>query len=332
MTKRISECSDQWANLQTLALADKMDADAFLPMLNNCSSLDDFELKIRNCVDDNINACKANAYELDPNNDAQLYVLAALDNIDIDAIVQAVMNYLSPELRIFRLESRVNRLCKLYLEKQSKNERGTTPAHDGEVAAFDIATKFDKDELDIDSDVDVKNKKDAWILRLVYNDGDKENISMVKPDDNKDDYVMKSDKDKLKVKFSDNPDTKSLDVPQEVIDHIAKHIEQAEKNIEDNKKKNDSDLAKDIAYDIKKEFPNYDMEVIEGDVGNKKWTIEIVYKDGKKDHFTINKIGNSYIMRSSDFFMAKYSLDELKNFPKKLADHIKKHADKAEKK
>ena len=71
------------------------------------------------------------------------------------------------------------------------------------------------------------------------------------------------------------------------------------------------------------------MEVIEGDVGDKKWAIEIVYKDGKKDHFTINKLGDSYILRSSDFFMAKYSLDELKNFPKKLADHIKAHADKA---
>ena len=332
MVKRISECDDQWANLQTLALADKMDADAFRPMINKCSSLDDFELKVRNCVDDNINACKANACELDPNNNTQLYVLAALDGIDVDAIVQAVMNYLSPELRILRLESRVNKLCSLYLEKQVKNERGTTPAHDGQVAAFDIATKFDKDELDIDSEVDVKNKKDAWILRLVYNDGNKENISMVKPDDNKDDYVMTSDKDKLKVKFSDNPDTKTLDVPQEVIDHIAKHIEQAEKNIEDNKKKNDSDLAHEIAYDIKKEFPNYDMEVIEGDVGDKKWTIEIVYKDGKKDHFTINKLGDSYILRSSDFFMAKYSLDELKNFPKNLADHIKAHANKAEKK
>ena len=332
MVKRISEYSDQWTNLQTLVLADRMDADAFRPMINKCSSLDELELKIRNSITDNINACKMDACALDPNNDAQLYVLAALDNIDVDAIIQAVLNYLSPELRILQLESRVNKLCNLYLEKQIKNERGTTPAHDGEIAAFDIATKFNKDELDIDSEVDAKNNKDAWILRLVYNDGNKENISMVKPDDDKDDYVMTSDKDKLKVKFSDNPDTKTLDVPQEVIDHIAKHIEQAEKNIEDNKKKNDSDLAHEIAYDIKKEFPNYDMEVIEGDVGDKKWTIEIVYKDGKKDHFTINKLGDSYILRSSDFFMAKYSLSELKNFPKKLADHIKAHADKAEKK
>ena len=93
MAKRISECDDQWANLQTLALADKMNVDAFKPMLNNCSSLDDFELQVRNCIADNIDACRADACTLDPDNDAQLYVLAALDDIDIDSIVQAVMNY-----------------------------------------------------------------------------------------------------------------------------------------------------------------------------------------------------------------------------------------------
>ena len=175
----------------------------------------------------------------------------------------------------------------------------------------------------------MKNKKDAWILRLVYNDGNREDLSLVKPKDNKDDYVITSDKDKLKVKFSDSDG--DLDVPQSVIDHIAKHIAQAEKNLEDSKGSNDSDLAKEIAFDIKNEFPNYDMEIIEGDVGDNKWTIEIVYKDGKKDRFTINKIGKSYLMRSNDFFIAKFTLDELKNFPAKLKQHIEKHAKKAEK-
>lgn len=99
---------------------------------------------------------------------------------------------------------------------------------------------------------------------------------MVKPNDDKDDYVMTSDKDKLKVKFSDDPDYGTLNVTQTVIDHIAKHIDQAEKNAENDKKNNDSDLAHDIAYDIKKEFPNYDMEVIEGDAVSNKWSIEII--------------------------------------------------------
>jgi hypothetical protein len=330
MGKKVSECCDQWDDLQTMALADKMDIDAFKPSLNNCSSLDDYELKIRNCIDDNIEACKADAGELDPNNTMQLMVLAALSNINIDKLVNVIKSFYAPQIRVLSLESRINKLYKKIVEsKQMTNERETTPAHDGEVAAMDIAMKFKKDDLNIDSDVDVKNKKDAWILRLVYNDGNKENLSMVKPSDDKDDYVITSDKDKLKVKFTDDNE---LNVPQSVIDHIAKHIEQAEKNIDDKKKENDSQLAHEIAYDIKKEFPNYDMDVIEGDVGDNKWTIEIVYKDGKKDHFTINKLGKNYIMRSKDFFIAKFTLDELKNFPKKLSDHIKAHADKAEKK
>lgn len=333
MGKKVSECCDQWNDLQTMTLADRMDIDAFKPAMNNCASLDDYELKVRNCIDDNIEACKTDVCALDPNNDMQLMALAALSCIDINKLVNVIMSYYAPQLRILSLEHRVSKLYKQIVEsKQMTNERGTTPANDGELAAFDIAVNFKKDDIDVDSEVDVKNKKDAWILRLVYNDGNKENISMVKPDDNKDDYVMTSDKDKLKVKFSDDPDDGTLNVPQTVIDHIAKHIEQAEDNVEKNKKNNDSELAHEIAYDIKNEFPNYDMEVIEGDVGDKKWTIEIVYKNGKKDHFTINKVGKSYIMRSNDFFISKFTLDELKNFPKKLKDHIEKHAKKAENK
>ena len=332
MTKRISECCDQWGDMQTMLLADNMEDAEFAPLLNNCSSLDDFENGVRDniCakIADNQAACEAI-----PDDMLRSMALAALSAIDTDKLVQAVISCFEPELRIFRLESRVNRLCNLMMEKKKiKNERGTTPANDGELAAFDIAVNFDKDELDVDSDVDVKNKKDAWILRLVYNDGNKENISMVKPNDNKDDYVMTSDKDKLKVKFSDDPDDGTLKVPQTVIDHIAKHIEQAEKNKESDKKSNDSDLAHEIAYDIKKEFPNYDMEVIEGDVGGDKWTIEVVYKDGKKESFVIKRVGKTYFMKSDKWFLAKFSLNELKNFPKKLADHIKKNADKSAKK
>lgn len=333
MGKKVSECCDQWGDLQTMLLADRMDIDAFKPALNNCSSLDDYELKVRNDIEDNIDMCRADTGTLDSNNMAQLMALAALDCIDIDKLVKVIMSFYMPQIRVCAIESRVNKLYKRLVEsKQITNERGTTPAHDGEMAAFDIAMNFKKDELDIDSDVDVKNKKDAWILRLVYNDGNKENLLMVKPNDNKDDYIITSDKDKLKAKFSDDPEDGTFNVPQTVIDHIAKHIEQAEKKREDSKKNNDADLAREIAYDIKKEFPNYDMEIIEGNVGDKKWTIEIVYKDGKKDHFTINKLGKDYVMKSNDFFIAKFTLDELKSFPKKLKSHIAKHIQKAEKK
>lgn len=328
MAKRISECDSCWADLQTLALADQLCIDDFAPMVSNCRTMDDFETGAKEVVMNKINGCKDSVC-LDPNDDAQLFVLAALDNVDIDKIVQVAASCFPCELRLCRLESKLNNVLKLIEEKKKTNERETTPAHDGEVAAMDIDMNFDKDDLDVDSSVDVKNKKDAWILRLVYNDGNREDLSLVKPKDNKDDYVITSDKDKLKVKFSDSDG--DLDVPQSVIDHIAKHIAQAEKNLEDSKDSNDSDLAKEIAFDIKNEFPNYDMEIIEGYVGDNKWTIEIVYKDGKKDRFTINKIGKSYLMRSNDFFIAKFTLDELKNFPAKLKQHIEKHAKKAEK-
>ena len=337
MVKRISECSDCWADLQTLALADQLCVDDFAPVVSNCTTMNDFETGAKEVVMNKINACKSDADNLclDPNDNMQLLILAALDNVDVDKIIQAAASCFPLEIRLCQLESKMNNIYKLIEERKQNrvgkitNERGDTPAHDGEVAAMDVATKFDKDDLDIDSDVDVKNKKDAWILRLVYNDGNREDLSLVKPNDDKRDYTITSDKDKLNVKFSDTDG--ELNVPQSVIDHIAKHIEQAEDNVEKNKKNNDSDLAHEIAYDIKKEFPNYDMEVIEGDVGDKKWTIEIVYKNGKKDHFTINKIGKSYIMRSNDFFISKFTLDELKNMPKKLKDHIEKHAKKAEK-
>lgn len=332
MSKRVSECCDQWSDLQTLALADRMDIDSFKPVLPNCNSLGDYEQQVKQQIEDNIETCKTDLCVLDPSNTVQLLALAALSCIDINKLVSIIMDYYKPDLRILSLESRMNRICeKLNINKKVTNEREDTPAHDGEVAAMDIATKFDKDDLDIDSDVDVKNKKDAWVLRLVYNDGNREDLSLVKPNDDKRDYTITSDKDKLKVKFSDEDG--ELNVPQSVIDHIAKHIEQAEENIEDNKKNNDSDLAKEIAYDIKKEFPKYDMEIIEGDVGSTKWSIEIVYKDGNKDSFSILKAGKgNYLMKSKDGFIAKFTLDELKNMPKKLKDHIEKHAKKAEKK
>lgn len=338
MVKRISECSDCWADLQTLAIADQLYADDFAPVVSNCTTMDDFETGAKEVVMNKINACKSDADNLclDPNDNMQLLILAALDNVDVDKIIQAAASCFPLEIRLCQLESKMNNIYKLIEERKQNrvgkitNERGDTPAHDGEVAAMDIATKFDKDDLDIDSDVDVKNKKDAWILRLVYNDGNREDLSLVKSNDDKRDYTITSDKDKLNVKFSDEDG--ELNVPQSVIDHIAKHIEQAEQNIEDDKKNNDSDLAKEIAFDIKKEFPKYDMEVIEGDVGSTRWSIEVVYKDGNRDSFNILKVGKgNYLMKSKDGFIAKFTLDELKNMPKKLKDHIEKHAKKAEK-
>lgn len=157
MGKKVSECCDQWNDLQTMALADKMDVDAFKPSLNNCSSLDDYELNVRNGVEDNIDQCRSEFGELDPNNTEQLMAIAALNCVDVDAIVKAIMGFYRPQLCVLSLESRVNKLYNRFVEGKSRvNERETTPAHDGEIAAFDIKTNFDKDELDVDSEVDVK--------------------------------------------------------------------------------------------------------------------------------------------------------------------------------
>jgi len=39
----------------------------------------------------------------------------------------------------------------------------------------------------------------------------------------------------------------------------------------------------------------------------------------------------NYLMKSKDGFTAKFTLDELKNMPKTLKDHIEGHIKKAEK-
>lgn len=327
MGKRLTECCDQWGDLQTMILADNMCDAQFEPLLNNCDSLEDFECKVKNNICNQIEDNKALCNVISDDT-LRMLALSALMNVDVDKLIQIVLTCFEPQLKIFKLESRVNNICKHIYEKRNlKLERETTPAADGELAAFDIAVNFDKDSVDVDSSVDVKNKKDAWTLRLVYNDGNIENISMVKPNDDKDEYIMSSDKDSLKARFAEDPSDGVINVPKDVIDHIAKHIEQAEDNIAADKKDNDCDLAQEIAFDIKKEFPNYDMEVIDGDLGSTNWNIQIVYKDGSQDNFSIMKVGRrNYVMKSKDGFIAKFTLDELKNMPKQLKDHIEKHA------
>lgn len=329
--RKLTECFDQFDSLATYILADDIDVDQYRPMLNKCNSLDDFEDQVCADVTSKVHDCKKDAEVVNCSPTVKLMLLASIEDVDIDKIVKGIMSCYDKELRIFKLESRLNKLYKLMVEKKKINERSTTSPHEGDIVAFNIATKFNKDDLDIDSTVDAKNSKDAWTLRLVYNDGNKEDMSLVKPKDDKDDYVLKSNKDKLKVKFSDDDSDDKLSVPQEVIDHIAKHIEQADKNAQAEVKSDDRDLASEISFEIKKAFPKYDMEVIEGDNGSNKWSIEIVYPDGKKDKFTIMKLGKAYIMKSSDMFVAKYTLDELKDFPKKMQDHIQKHLNKATK-
>lgn len=329
--KKMFECYDQWDNPQTYAFADfYVEPDDYCKELNYCSSVDDFKDKVRSDVANKVNLCKQDASSCDVSDLFKVLLTASVDTINVNCIVNCVAECYARELKVIDLESRMNRICAIMESRNPINEKGTTPSHDGDLAAMDIALNFKKDEVDVDSAVDVENKKDAWILKLVYNDGSQEDLSLVKPDEDKRNYTIKSNKDKLNVKFSDKDfKDKSLSVPQSVIDHIAKHIEQAEANNDKDKKNNNKDLAKDISYEIKKEFPNYDMEVIEGDTGSNRWTIEIVYKDGNKDHFGIMNLGGSYVIKSNDGFIAKYTLDELKNFPSKLKDHIEQHAKKS---
>lgn len=328
MVKRISECYDQWENIPTYSLADEINADCYKPLLNNCSSYDDFQDKVRADVTDKVNNCKQTACDIEMSPMMNMILLSAIDSISIDNIVQAVMNCYAPDLRIFKLEQRLDRLYNLLLEKKSVTERSTTSPHEGDILAFNIATKFNKDDVEVDSTVDAKNKKDAWTLRLVYNDSSQDEMSLVKVDDDKDDYVLKSNKDKLKVKFTDDDSDNKLAVPQEVIDHIQKHIDSAEAKNKESRNSQDQDVAKMIGYEIKNNFQNYDLEVIDGDNSNGKWNIELVYPNGTKDTFTIRKLGKSYLLTSKDMMVAKFGLDELKQFPKKLKDHIQKHLKK----
>ena len=329
--KKLTECFDQWDNLPTYVLADDTDADQYRPMLKGCNSLDDFEDKVRCDIINKVNACKADANDVECNPTIKLMLLASIEDVDVNQLVKCVMNYFDKDLRIFKLESRVNNLYNLLVEKKQANERSTTSPHEGDMLAFNIKTKFKKDDVDVDSTVDAKNKKDAWTLRLVYNDGKQDEMSLVKPDDDKDNYVLKSNKDKLKVKFTDDDSDDKLALPQELVDHIQKHIDQAEKNNAKEVGSDDRDLASTISYEIKKNFPKYDLEVIDGDNGSNKWGIEVVYPDGTKDKFTIVKIGQIYFMKSKDMFLSKFSLKELKDFPKKLSDHIQKHINKSKK-
>lgn len=145
MVKRISECDTNWNDLQTLALADQMCVDDFAPIASSCRTMDDFENGAKEIIFNKIDSCKQNAETLDPNNNLQLFVLAALDHVDINKLLQVVTNCFESELRVARLESRVNNIYNLILEKKNRrqiNERSTTDANTVELAAFDIATKF----------------------------------------------------------------------------------------------------------------------------------------------------------------------------------------------
>lgn len=323
--KKLTECFDQWDNLPTYVLADDIDVNQYHSMIKNCNSYDDFQAKVYADITDKIDDCRKSAQDLECDSKIKLILLASIEDIDVTQIVNRILGCYESNLRIFKLESRVNRLYNLMLEKKGLNERSTTSPHEGDLFAFNIATKFDKDDVDVDSDVDVKNKKDAWTIRLVYNDSTQDDLSLVKLSDDKDDYSLKSNKDKLNVKFTDDDSDNKLAVPQEVIAHIQKHIDDAESKLDADRKKDDRDLGQVIAYEIKKNFPNYDLDVLDGDDGKGKWNIEIVYPNGQQDSFTILKVGTSYIMKSKDSFIAKYDLDELKEFPSKLKDHIQKH-------
>lgn len=329
MTKRISECCDQWDDLQTMLFADELCDDEFEPIVQTCQSYNDFEDSVKDHICGKLDQCKDDCNIAASDDALRNMALAALSTVDVNKLVEVVASCFESELRIFKLEKRVNELyARFSRQNRIKNERSTTSPHEGDILAFNIQKTFKKDDLDVDSDVDVKNKLDAWKIRLVYNDSSKETLSLVRPNDKKDDYVIKSDKDKLNIKFKDDDKDDKLALPKELEDHIEKNIDDAAEKIKNDRENNDSDLAEVISYEIKKAFPKYDLEIIEGDVGKTKWTIEIVYPDGKHDDFTITKLGKLYVMKAKDGFISSFSLDELRNFPKKLSDHISKHLKK----
>lgn len=326
MSNKLSTYCDQWNDLQTMLFANELCDDEFDQIVKNCDSYSEFECDTKDYICNKLDKCKSDCTIEISDEVLRQMALAALSAVDVDKLVEVVSKCFESELRVFKLEKRVNELySKIYRLKHVKNERSTTKPYEGDLLAFNIQKKFKKDDIDVDSDVDLENKHDAWNIRLVYNDSSKETLSLVRVHDNKDDYIIKSDKDKLNVKFKDDDKDDKLALPKEVEDHIEKHIDDAEEKIKNDRENNDSDLDDVISYEIKKAFPDYDLEIIEGDVGKAKWNIEIIYPGGSKDHFSITKLGKLYVMKSKDGFINSFSLEDLRSFPKKLSDHISKH-------
>lgn len=114
MSKKISECDNNWTNTPTMFIADKLYVDDFIPMVNKCSTVDEFNTGAKEIIMNRIGSYKSYIDDtcLDPNNDLKLLVISALDNVDVEKILQAVTSCFQQEILLYQLESKVRNIVK----------------------------------------------------------------------------------------------------------------------------------------------------------------------------------------------------------------------------
>lgn len=114
MSKKISECDNNWTNAPTMFIADKLYVDDFIPMVNTCSTVDEFNTGANEIIMNKIESCKSYIDDicLDPNNDLKLLAISALDNVDVEKILQVVTSCFQQEILLYQLESKVSNIVK----------------------------------------------------------------------------------------------------------------------------------------------------------------------------------------------------------------------------
>ena len=114
MSKKISECDNNWTNTPTMFIADKLYVDDFISMVNTCSTVDEFNTGAKEIIMNKIWSYKSYIDDicLDPNNDLKLLSISALDNIDVEKILQVVTSCFQQEILLYQLESKVRNIVK----------------------------------------------------------------------------------------------------------------------------------------------------------------------------------------------------------------------------
>ena len=59
MSKKISECDNNWTNTPTMFIADKLYVDDFIPMVNKCSTVDEFNTGAKEIIMNKIGSYKS---------------------------------------------------------------------------------------------------------------------------------------------------------------------------------------------------------------------------------------------------------------------------------
>ena len=114
MSKKISECDSNWTNAPTMFIADKLYVDDFIPMVNTCSTVDEFNTGANEIIMNKIGSYRSYIDDtcLNQNNDLKLLAISALDNVDVEKILQVVTLCFQQEILLYQLESKVRNIVK----------------------------------------------------------------------------------------------------------------------------------------------------------------------------------------------------------------------------